>query len=273
MADAAAIDPAGAARERRCPLCDGAEARALPKASRDEWRVVGCTGCDFVYLANPPGFGSLEEEFAWEQTFEDEKARRIEAAPLVYRTDYATRRLRAMFRPDEARRYRRWFGEGGKVLDVGCADGARVGSPFTPYGIEVSVGLWREADRRMRALGGYCVQAPGSEGIWRFPEAEFDGILMRSYLEHEEAPRRVLAGARRALKPAGRVYVKVPNYGSLNRRVMGRTWCGFRHPDHVNYFTAGTLRRMAAAEGFETSILNKVNLALDDNIHALIARA
>ena len=71
----------------------------------------------------------------------------------------------------------------------------------------------------------------------QFPDRYFTGILLRSFLEHETQPQALLAECARVLAPGGTVYVRVPNYGSLNRRLLGGKWCGFRHPDHVNYFT------------------------------------
>lgn len=265
-------DSAEEAGGRLCPLCGGGARRALPAYSRAPWQVAECPACGFVYLANPPGHAALAEEFAWEETSVSERQRRKHAAPWLYGLDEATRKLRTAFRKDEMRAYLRWFGEGAKVLDIGCGAGGRVRPPLVPFGIEISTRLAQEADARMREHGGACVQAPGAEGIWAFPEGHFDGILMRSYLEHEEAPRRVLEGAHRALKPAGKIYVKVPNYGSVNRRVIGANWCGFRHPDHVNYFTRATLTRLAEVAGFGARLLNTLNLAFDDNIHTLLTR-
>ena len=80
------------------------------------------------------------------------------------------------------------------------------------------------------------------------------------------------AEASGALKPGGKVFVRVPNFGSLNRRVIGKAWCGFRHPDHVNYFTTDTLERLAGQLGFRVQILNKGTLWVDDNIKAVLHR-
>lgn len=261
---------------RACPACGANRPSRLARYAPPEWAVAACGACGFVYLANPPEAEALEAgEGAWEESFAAEAERRIEEAPAVYKLDVATRARTRVFRRDEMDYYRRWFrrgdgGEGGNVLDVGCGAGGRVKAPFTPYGIEVSKALAASADAKMRPLGGACVQGLGAEAIERFPERHFDGILFRSYLEHETDPRRALAGAARVLKPSGAVYVKVPNYGSLNRAVMGRHWCGFRHPDHVNYFTLATLRRMAKEAGFGTELINRWNLILDDNIHVLL---
>lgn len=74
----------------------------------------------------------------------------------------------------------------------------------------------------------------------------------------------------RVLEPGGLALVKVPNFGSLNRMVMGRHWCGFRHPDHLNYFTPVTLRLLAAIAGFEVELSPTDVLPTDDNMVATL---
>jgi SAM-dependent methyltransferase len=256
---------------RPCPLCGDQAVADLSRYSRDGWRVAACEPCGFVYLKNPPGHAALSEAYAWEKGLKAEETRRKQAAPVMYGVDYATRFRTGLFQRTDMDKYRAWFGSG-NVLDIGCAQGTRIGEPFTPYGIEISRALAEEADAHMRARGGRCIHGPGAEAIWDFEPELFDGIVMRSYLEHEDEPLRVLRGAHRALKPTGKVYVKVPNYGSANRRVAGGDWCGIRLPDHVNYFTLASLEAMAAEAGFAVELKNPLNLLLDDNIHVLLSK-
>ncbi len=142
----------------------------------------------------------------------------------------------------------------------------------TPFGIEISRELHAQADAKMRARGGYAVHAPAIDGLRSFEDGSFDGVIMNSYLEHEEHPAPVLAEVARVLRANGRAYVRVPNYGALNRRVRGRQWCGFRYPDHVNYFTEKSLRSMAGTAGFGTRLVNWLNLPIDDNIKMLLIK-
>ena len=88
------------------------------------------------------------------------------------------------------------------------------------------------------------INAPAIEGLAALENDSVSGVVMRSFLEHEHQPRSLLTEIARVLAPGGAAIVKVPNYGSLNRIVMGPRWCGFRFPGHVNYFTPGTLRSM-----------------------------
>ena len=85
-------------------------------------------------------------------------------------------------------------------------------------------------------------------------------------------PKKLLAHVARVLKDDGKAYIRVPNFGGINRRVMGAKWCGFRYPDHVNYFTVTSLRRLAADCGLNVRLLNPIRLPLDDNINAVLSK-
>lgn len=261
-------DPAVPAAARPCPTCGAGSPADLPRFHRDDWRMGQCGDCDLVFLMNPPGYAALVEDFAWEKTWATEKAARLAARPILQRADLATRWRHRIGRRPDAQRFRDWFG-GGNLLNVGCA-GARMQYPgFTQYGIEISADLAASANANLAPHGGYCIHGPGAEAIREFPAAMFDGVILRSYLEHEEHPRAVLDHVRRVLKPSGRAYVRVPNFGSVGRRLFGRQWVGLRYPDHVQYFTLATLRDLARRTGFAVRLLNPLRLPLDDNINAL----
>lgn len=256
---------------RSCPHCSGDAYRALARYSLPPWQVVECGTCGFTFLRNPPPYGELVKKFAWEKTRAAEVERRKARSPVRMWLDGATRWRAGIYSPDVGGRLKRMF-EPGPVLDVGCGSGKKVPEPFIPFGVEISEELCRQADAHMQARGGRAVHAPAVEGVKAFPERYFTGILLRSFLEHEAQPQALLAECARVLAPQGTIYVRVPNYGSLNRRVLGGKWCGFRYPDHVNYFTVSSLAAMAGSHGLELRLLNPIRLPLDDNINAVLRR-
>lgn len=258
--------------ERRCPLCEADASRALGEYSHDRWRVVACQDCDFVYLRNTPVYERLSSELAWEKTFESHAKRVKKTYPLLTWIDQKTRWRLHLARPSEDSLYLKLFPQG-RVLDVGCGSDSRAPAPLIPFGVEISAALAARADAVMRARGGACVHAPAVEGVATFPDGHFSGVLMRSFLEHEAQPFALLRETARVLAPGGVAYVKVPNYGGLNRRVMGGRWCGFRYPDHVNYFSLESLKAMAMKAGFRMRLLNPINHPLDDNLHAALTLA
>lgn len=253
---------------RDCPQCDEGAARPLPHYSVGPWGIVECAGCGFVYLKIAPSYDRLVSEFAWEDRLVAERERRRARRPVREALDNRLDWLRRRLRRDRGALYRRLFAPGA-VLDVGCGGGA-VPEPFTPFGIEISRKLAERSQALMAPRGGRAVHAPAIVGLRQFPDRFFTGVILRSFLEHELQPRPVLKEVARVLGPEGTAFLRVPNYGSLNRRIFGASWCGFRLPDHVNYFTTESLRRMAGEAGLAVRLLHPIRLPLDDNINAVL---
>jgi SAM-dependent methyltransferase len=252
-----------------CPTCEATSATPVAAYSPDGWQIATCDGCTLTYLRNPPAYEAFEEDFAWEKTYVEKKKSSKGSTAL----SPVVRRIRTAFgmTRDKSDSFRRWFNDG-HVLDIGCGMGDRINPPMTPYGIELSTALHAHADKVMRAAGGYCLHGAGAEAIHEFDAGQFDGIVMFSYLEHETDVMGVLRGAHRALKDTGGVFIRVPNYGSLNRKIIGPKWCGFRYPDHVNYFDLDTLTDTARRAGFSTQLINTVTRPIDDNISVLLRK-
>lgn len=230
-------------------------AAAALKYSWQTWILKSCSGCAFVYLENPPGYEALVSEFSWERNHGDRRERMRKDYPLSYHLSrYWTPIRRWLIRkPDKvASRVKAAFPPG-PVVDIGCGTGdqlARLPETYEPLGVEISVELARRAEERLAGRGGKVLAMSAVDGLAAVPEGTVSGILMRSFLEHEEQPAELLALAWAALRPGGATIIKVPNYASVNRRVMGPRWCGFRFPGHVNYFTPQSLRDMVEAAGF-----------------------
>jgi SAM-dependent methyltransferase len=256
---------------RACPACQSARQTALPRYSRGDWSTVACGECGFVYLSEAPVYSALSEDLAWSKQFEKEKKARKQRAPIVSWLDQKTRWRLHIARDDEWA-YISEKVPSGRVLDVGCGPVNHIPPQFTPFGIEIEKAAAEVADALMRQRGGRVVHAPALDGFAQFEDGFFDGVIMRSYLEHEMNPRQVLEAARAKLRPGGVAYVKVPNFGTLNRKVRGVDWCGFRFPDHLNYFDVGGLERMAKATGYRFELRNKLTRLTNDNMHCFLTR-
>jgi SAM-dependent methyltransferase len=263
------LDPALITRD--CPLCGSDRDRPEPRYSVAPWRLVRCARCAFVYLKDAPSYERLADELAWEKTPMDERVRRRRNHPVVVWIERTTGWRLSSILDKRTRLYRRLF-KSGRVLDIGCLRGRGIPEPLIPYGVEISRAMAREADAYMKSRGGRVVCAPALEGIAEFPDRYFAGVILSSVLEHEINPKPLLCQVARVLADGGRAYVRVPNFGGANRRVMGAKWSGFHHPYHVNYFTTDALRRMAADCGLRLRRLNPLS-PFDDNIKAVLTRA
>jgi SAM-dependent methyltransferase len=247
-----------------CEVCRKSGSTVVEKYTRSPWPVVACESCGFVYLGRVPDYEDLSVNLAWEKTAAEEKQRRKKTNKLA-RFDGLTRfRLKFGKIVDRAR-HTRAVGPTGRVLEIGCGPSTRIPAGPTPYGIEISEALSKRARPIFEARGGAVYHEPATTGIEHFEENFFDSILMRSYLEHEAQPRLILERAFKTLKPGGTILLRSPNYNSANRYIMGAEWCGFRFPDHVNYFTPRSLKALAQSIGYEFRWMNWMSL-FDDNL-------
>lgn len=263
-------------RHRDCPACGAghADAPTLPEG-RAPWTLKRCPACQLVYLVEAPVYESLSSDLAWEKSFAREGERRRQETPVAHSVSKKTRwRMRLLPRRDVVTMLETHV-SAGNVIDIGCGGGGlanKFPAGWAPFGIEVSEALAREADALFRQRGGAVVHAPALDGLRQFPDAFFAGATLRSYLEHEAEPREVLAELHRVLAPGGAAILKVPNHGSINRILRGAKWCGFRFPDHLNYFSPATLAAMAERAGFEAKAGLLDRLPTSDNMYAVLIR-
>lgn len=55
--------------------------------------------------------------------------------------------------------------------------------------------------------------------------------------------------------------------------VMGKKWCGFHYPDHVNYWTPHSLRKILSDTGFEIVRFNLWDrFPISDNMWIIVRK-
>ncbi len=276
--------------KRICPLLEKPTATLTLDVAPPPWVVLECRESGFVFLENPPGYESLQSEYAWEVTWQRETEARAAAEPVRNALSRAAKRFRrnVMKRDRVADMATVLVGESKSarinMVDVGCGEGQLLGTVMdrldadtrarcAPHGVELSNELARRSAAALAPYGGQCVHATALEGMAGFDAGFFDLIVMAGMLEHEIQPLPLLREAARTLRDDGAVLLKVPNYDSWNRSLRGRRWCGYRWPEHVNYFTPRTLTTMAHTAGFEVRRMNLLDrFALSDSLYAVLGK-
>jgi 2-polyprenyl-3-methyl-5-hydroxy-6-metoxy-1,4-benzoquinol methylase len=216
---------------RSCPVC--AEAGATPLWHKGDLRVVRCASCGMAYTS-PVDHAAATGEFY------DRLAAPFYLSPAKLESDFAPVRFAR-----ELRLFRAYCPRGA-VLDVGCSTGAflhqlrqRFPNEYAVTGTDVArAALDHAAGRGIEVVRG------------AFPELDFggrhfDAITFWAVLEHLVDPLRFLRHAARLLRPGGACFVLVPNLGSLAVRLAGPRY-RYVMPDHVNYFSAASLRQLIA---------------------------
>jgi len=279
---------------RPCPLLERDSASVSLDAAPAPWSLRRCEETGFVYLANPPAQELFRDEFAWEVTHEQESLRRRRSEPFLYALSGGIKTFRQRFLKRDKmatlvgrliRQAARSAEDGPiRLVDIGCAQGTlalrvadrlprSVASRLEPIGIEISTYLSKLAHLALRARGGRCIHGTGIDGLTDVERGGAQVIVLSCILEHELAPLPLLRRCRERLSLDGSIVVKVPNYACVGRVLRGSRWCGYRWPDHVNYFTPQTLAAMARAAGLRVVRMNVFDRSpLSDSLYAVLGR-
>ncbi|MBJ6122138.1 class I SAM-dependent methyltransferase [Sphingomonas mollis] len=139
----------------------------------------------------------------------------------------------------------------GKVLEVGCGDGAFLAQMAQAGWQAVGIDFDEKAVAAARRHAGIDVMQ-GDLIACAFPDASFDAIVMNNVIEHLPDTLAVMKECARILRPGGRVVMVTPNLDAPGHRKFGPDWRGLEVPRHLYLFTTRTLKRYARAAGFAT---------------------
>jgi SAM-dependent methyltransferase len=156
---------------------------------------------------------------------------------------------------------------GSRVIDVGCGAGwfaaelAHAG--FAVVGVEVAAEPVRRARERFPQLD---FRLAGEREL-PFDADAFDGAWLGEVLEHVADGIGLLEELVRVVAPGGLLVLSTPDHGWMLRLRLGVSRAAFeRHfeprADHLRFFTAGTLRSLLEAVGFEQIAIRRAGAVL-----------
>jgi methionine biosynthesis protein MetW len=149
-------------------------------------------------------------------------------------------------RPEREVLFRRYVGgPGRRVLDLGCRDGALT-SAYADGNDVVGVDADREALAEAARHGIETHWADLDQPL-DFPDESFDVVVAGELLEHLRDPQRLVADARRVLRPGGTFVASVPNAYRLKGRLLflfGRP--PENDPTHLQMFSGADVRALLA---------------------------
>jgi 2-polyprenyl-3-methyl-5-hydroxy-6-metoxy-1,4-benzoquinol methylase len=144
-------------------------------------------------------------------------------------------------------------GKSGRLLEIGCAYGfflqeaARAG--FEVAGIELAA----EAAEHARGRGLNVTTGIADEVVLG-KLGSFDVIVLLDVIEHLEDPHGTLALCERHLNPGGVIVLTTGDFGSLAARMTGESWRLMTPPQHLWFFSAESMRRLAPSLGLRLEV-------------------
>lgn len=271
--------PDGLESVGKCPVCRSAQAEVLHEELTDEvfqcapgrWTLHQCRACAAAFIDPRPTLQTIG--LAYQTYFTHDDAPDYQSLGLIAKTrrrlangyrnrKYGTRdhpesalgalilpwfpRLNAMV--DAGMRHLPPPPEGGRLLDLGCGNGAflrrarsagwqAVGVDFDSKAVAAAQKLGLDV-----RLGGVDSLDPGSE--------QFHVITMSHVVEHVHDPVAVLRSCAALLKPDGLLWLETPNICSVGHDEFGRHWRGLEPPRHLVIFSPRAMRHALTAAGF-----------------------
>jgi 2-polyprenyl-3-methyl-5-hydroxy-6-metoxy-1,4-benzoquinol methylase len=265
-----------------CPGCGGRSGRPLHADLSDRtfrsapgtWTIWRCEGCGAGYLNPRPTPTAIMRAYESYYTHADcsewwmreqptvtrRVAMRLVHGRLNSRLGYDRRPalragaalLRLLVRRDrELLGHMRYLHArpGGRLLDVGCGDGAYL-SLLRSLGWTTTVGVDPDPTAVQMARDAGINVRLGTLDDVALPAESFDAITLNHSIEHVHHPAGLLKECRRLLAPRGELIVFTPNLDSDGHRCFGRNWFHLDPPRHLVIFTPASLRHALQAAGF-----------------------
>lgn len=208
-----------------CPLCLSADSRIF--ANWPDFTVRQCRSCGFRFVDVSAPEYPRNAQYAHDEP---------EIGPIRPSFPHVQRRVRDLlrFKPPP-----------GRALDIGCGKG-EVSLALHERGFEC-VGI----DMKPRIISHLQTHFP--QVTWRCASTtdlaslseRFDVLTMYHVLEHISDPKAALQALKSLANPGALIVIEVPHVGGWEARWKGRRWHYYK-VDHVNYFRASDLRRLAS---------------------------
>jgi len=214
-----------------CPVCSADTLAETRLSATPLWRCASCG----VHVTQGVGAEGQTHEFYAEHY-------------VLHSSVAAQRERHRMFRMPEyheligrilrhKRAPKRW-------LDVGCDHGFLL-DEVRRAGID-AVGVEPQNAARAYAHSVGLHVVPTMADV----QGEYDVVTAFHVLEHVANPRAFVQACAERLAPGGMLAIRVPDFGSLWRKLLGARWIWFQPTVHQLHFTQGALHQLLRECGF-----------------------
>ncbi len=224
---------------KTCSLCGNIHLKPIVTV---HWSIKKCLSCGLVQASPLPSQKQVEAFYQGDLT----KNYQPYLSQLTIHHQYFQKRIREINQKIPQ----------GRLLDIGCALGPLLEvakkAGYQTLGIDSSQYAVNYCQRL--GLNAQRIDWSNIKG-----ENNFDIITCFDTIEHELRPLSMVKKTHSLLKAGGLAVFTTPNHNNLAQALMGRFWPGYRHPEHLYFFTPVTLKLLFEKAGF-----NKIKILKDE---------
>lgn len=225
---------------RPCPLCGSLDRTPIP-VPKGQY-LVRCKACGMTFVGREPSMRELQAYYGPYPVVEN-------ISPVtLQRYDELLER----FSPHRMT---------GRILDVGCGGGSflerAMAKGWESCGTEFGAGPIAAC----RAKGIRVFEGPLRPDD--HPAEGYDVVCAFEVVEHLVRPGPEIDNMLKLLRPGGLLYVTVPNFNCLARRMDQAHWNVINYPEHLNHFTRRTLHRMLDGKGLRKAWLTTTGFSME----------
>ena len=223
-----------------CPICKSNNTKYL--FDKNSYNIYFCRNCEI-------GFVEQIENLDIVKFYQDDyfMGNVEKFGYLNYESERYNREL--SFR-NKVKILEKSFPNGGKILDVGCADGtflSMLSEKWKKFGVEINSSIVKRIKNIYDVFIGDFINYNR--------EGEFDVITMWDFIDHTKEPLNYLQKAYSLLKKNGLLILNVGDMDSLFAKILGKRWYIFIPPTHLYFFTKNGIKKILEKSGLDTKII------------------
>ncbi|MBK7735567.1 MAG: class I SAM-dependent methyltransferase [Chitinophagaceae bacterium] len=221
-----------------CPVCGSNEIEIFLQAkdytvSGKFFPVIQCKKCTAAFTNNIPAPNEIGAYYKSENYISHSDT----AQGLVNKLYHKVRNITLVSKKNMVTRFTQKTT--GTILDIGCGTAAFLHT-MKSAGWQIT-GLEPDNTAREKAQSLYQIAPLSSENFKTLPANSFDAITLWHVLEHVHDLQGYLQQIKILLKPAGKLFVAVPNYTSYDAKKYGLYWAAYDVPRHLYHFSPSSI--------------------------------
>ncbi|MBK8845452.1 MAG: class I SAM-dependent methyltransferase [Bacteroidetes bacterium] len=222
-----------------CTLCGSHNLSTLQGYAKAY--LCKCINCNFVFVKRIPTDAELQEHYS-------RYPRSFDISPITLK------------RYNELLNYFEKFKKTNRLMDIGSGN--------CLFLLEAKKRGWQvygsDYEKNAVAIGeknGIVMKHGKLDANW-FDSGFFDVITSFETIEHVNEPNHMIQQINLLLRKGGVVYLTTPNFGSIERYYLKADYNVIEYPEHLSYFSKGTMQKLLTQNGFEKLSLQTTGISL-----------